>query len=134
MSASELPKVSLAVLPGRFAVCRLSANEPLPAWAVSGSWFSVTRTSEELSVVAEEHFIPHDVLAERGWRAIQVQGPLPFHLTGILAALAVPLANAGISLFAESTYDTDYVLLKQDRLREAIETLKAAGHTFLKED
>jgi hypothetical protein len=90
----------------------------------------VTRTPDELSVVADEAAVPAGVRAERGWRALQVAGPLDFNLTGILASLAYPLARAGISLFAVSTFDTDYVLIKEDKLHDALAALQAAGHTL----
>lgn len=125
------PKLDLRVLPEALAVCRLPAGAPVPAWALAGGWFAVTRTADELSVVCAEALAPADVQAERGWRLLQVQGPLDFGLTGVLAALAVPLGQAGVSLFAVSTYDTDYVLVKADRLAAALTALTAAGHRLI---
>jgi hypothetical protein len=122
------PILDLTPLPERLAVCRLPADAPLPAWAMTGPWSSITRTADELSIVCREREAPGDVIAERGWRALKVAGPLDFGLTGVLAALAGPLAEAGVSLFAVSTYDTDYVLVKADRLAEAVRALIAAGH------
>jgi hypothetical protein len=90
----------------------------------------VTRTPSELSIVCREDAVPAGILANRGWRAIAVDGKLDFALTGILASLASPLAAAGVSIFAISTYDTDYVLVKQDTLERAIATLVGAGHRF----
>jgi hypothetical protein len=94
----------------------------------------MTRTPDELSVVTDEAAVPADVRAEPGWRAIQVAEQLDFGLTGILASLAYPLARSGISLFAVSTFDTDYLLVKEDRLRDALTTLQAAGHTIIEGD
>ena len=127
MSAVEL---TLHVLPGEWAVCRLPAGAALPAWATAGVWFSVTHTAAELSVVCTEALVPADVTAERGWRAVQVAGPLDFSLTGVLAALANPLAAAGVSLFAVSTYDTDYILVKAAHWEAARRAWQAAGHRF----
>ena len=119
--------VNLTLLPATFAVCRLPTDSPVPAWA-SGSFVSITRTADELSVVCEESQAPADAQAERRWRMLRVNGTLDFALIGILAALTAPLADAGISVFAISTFDTDYLLVKQNKLQQAIAALVAAGH------
>lgn len=118
----------LTLVPVRLAVCRLAAGEPIPAWAVLGSFFSITRTADELSIVCPERLAPVDVQAERGWRALKVAGPLDFALTGILSGLSGALAKAGISLFAISTYDTDFVLVRAADLDGAITALEVAGY------
>ena len=117
----------LFVLVPRLAVCRLDPSTPLPYWAQGGSFLSVTRTSAELSVVCEDALVPEGTQAERGWRAFGVAGTLDFSLTGVLASLAVPLAEAGISVFAVSTFDTDYLLVREHSLSQALETLERAG-------
>ena len=88
----------------------------------------MTRTASELSIVCPDASVPAAVTAHRGWRAIAVDGTLDFALTGVLASLASPLASAGVSIFAVSTYDTDYVLVQQDALDRAVAALAAAGH------
>ncbi len=93
-----------------------------------GAFVSITRTPDELSVVCAEVSVPDEVKAGRGWRALRVAGSLDFALTGVLAALAVPLAEAGVSIFALSTYDTDYVLLREVDLPREVATLGVAGH------
>ena len=123
------PTLDLQVLPGTHAVCRLGPEEPIPAWALApGGFASFTRTREELSVLCEDRRVPEGIPAERGFRILKVRGPLDFVLTGVLASLADPLATAGISLFAVSTFDTDYVLVRAGKLAEAIAVLRAAGH------
>ncbi len=120
----ERTKLSLSILPKRLAVCRLEATAEIPAWAISGTGFySITRTEEELSIVCLEGHVPEGIPSEKNWCAIKVMGPLDFSLTGILASLANPLADAGISIFAISTYDTDYLLVKADKLEEALALL-----------
>jgi len=104
--------VKLSALAPTFAVCRLDAKALIPEWATRGIFFSVSRTDEELSIVCEEALVPDGIRCEKNWRALKVAGPLDFALTGILASIANPLAAAGISLFAVSTFDTDYVLVK----------------------
>ncbi len=122
------PTLHLTLLPEQLAVCRLPSSALIPAWAMIGSFFTLTRTDEELSIVCPAARVPEEVTCEPGWRALKVAGPLDFALTGVLAALATPLAQAGISLFALSTYDTDYLLVKEERLTQAISALQAAGH------
>ena len=130
MVGRRLPHVAvtLDVLPGRLAVCRLAPSASVAPWMGTGAVSSVTRTDAELSVVCDEAAVPAGVTAEAGWRALRVRGPLAFHLTGVLVALAAPLAEAGVPIFAVSTYDTDVVLVKEARLADAVAALRAAGH------
>ncbi len=114
----------LSVLSASLAVCRLGPDEALPDWLPWRSGFvSVSRTAEELSVVCPAEVVPGGVMAVRDWRAIKVEGPLDFAKTGVLAGLAVPLAEAGISIFAVSTYDTDYLLVREGDLAAAVAVL-----------
>ncbi len=120
--------LTLSLLPGEFAVCRLDARAAIPAWAVGHALFAIVRTSEETSVVCPSSAVPEGVVAERGWRCLKVHGPLVFEQVGVLASLAVPLARAGVSIFAISTYDTDYLLIKGHDLPTALAALRQAGH------
>lgn len=122
--------LSLSILPETYAIARLEPAAPVPDWALAGSLSSVTRTGGELSIVCREEGVPAGIASSRGWRALQVAGPLDFALTGILASLAAPLAAAGISIFALSTHDTDFVLVRDESLGRAVETLTEAGHRF----
>src|SRR5512136_2343443 len=116
--------LTLTVLPETLAICRLSADEAVPDWAMIGEFVSITHTADELSIVCAEENVPADVKADRGWRALKVAGPLDLALTGILAALTVPLAQAQINLFAISTFDTDYLLVKGYNLAGACDVLR----------
>lgn len=121
--------LTLSVLPERYAVCRFDPHEPIPAWATRSQFFTVTRTTDELSLTCPETDVPSDVTkCERGWRGFKLHGPFDFGLTGILASVLNPLAEAGIGIFALSTFDTDYVLVKEENLEKAIEALRAEGH------
>jgi hypothetical protein len=120
---------TLQLLAAHLAICRLAPSAAVPQWATGGGFLSITRTEEELSLVCAESAVPHDAKCERGWRAFKVEGPLDFALTGVLASIAAPLAAARVSIFAVSTFDTDYVLVKEDALDEAVRALTAAGHT-----
>jgi hypothetical protein len=120
----------LLLLPDDLLVARLPARAPVPAWALAAPFFSLTRTAHELSVVCSAEAAPADLPAERGWRCLQVAGPLDFSLVGILASLLAPLQAAGVSVFVISTYDTDYLMLKQEQLGRALAALRAAGHSI----
>ncbi len=122
------PSLTLDVLPERFAVVRLAADAAVPAWARGGYLVSVTRTADELSIVCPEAAVPADLPAQRGFRGLRVRGPLDFSAVGVLASLAGPLAAAGVSLFALSTYDTDYLLVRAADLERSLAALAAAGH------
>ena len=112
------------------AICRLGPRDAPPAWATGGSWWSMTRTADELSVVCAEASVPSEVAASRGWRLLRFEGPLPLDQTGILASVTAPLAAARVSLFAVATYDTDYVLVPAAQRHAAIAALEKAGHTI----
>ena len=120
--------LALSLLPDNYSICRLGPEADIPPWAQGGDFFSITRTKEELSLVCSQEVVPDDVQCEQGWRCIMVVGPLDFSLTGILASLTSSLAEAGISVFAISTFDTDYLLVKADNLKRAVLKLKEAGH------
>ena len=120
--------LSLSVLSGEYAVCRLDPHAAPPAWAFAGELWSVTRTPDELSVVCAAGQVPEGVQAARGWAALKLRGPFDFGLTGILASVLNPLRDAGVGIFALSTYDTDYVLVAQEQLDKAVAALRDAGH------
>ena len=121
--------VALHLAAGEFAVCRLPPTGPVPAWAGSAVFSSVTRTAGELSIMCPAGQVPPGTKAERGWRLFGFAGPFDFAAVGILASVTEPLARAGISLLAVGTFDTDYVLIKTARLDDAVRVLEAAGHT-----
>jgi hypothetical protein len=121
--------LELSLLPERFAISRLAADAPVPDWAMQSPFFSVTRTADELSIVTELSRVPAGVRAQRGWHALKVHGPFVLSEIGVLAALATPLAEAKISLFAVSTFDTDYLLVASETLPAAVAALERAGHT-----
>jgi hypothetical protein len=122
-------RLTLVVLPGTFAVCRLGVGDPPPAWAFAGPFAALTRTAEEISVVCPDDAVPEGTRCERGWRCLRVAGTLNLALLGVLASLLVPLAEAGVGVFAVSTFDTDYLLVRAADLGRAAEALRAAGHS-----
>ena len=126
----EMHALNLTILPDGYAICRLPPDDPLPPWLSQVSFFSVTRTREELSIVCPEANLPTGSQSQSGWRLLRFEGPFDFTLIGVLVSVTLPLAKAGISLLAISTYDTDYVLVQAGQLDAAIQVLTAAGHTI----
>ena len=121
-------QITMEWLPGRFAICRLDAQAATPGWAVGrGGFVSITRSERELSIVAAEALVPAEVKAERGWAAMRVVGQLDFSMVGVLATVTTALATAKISCFAISTYDTDYILVKQQEADDAAKALGAVA-------
>lgn len=127
--SSPRASLELEVLPDTLAICRLPADAAVPPWVAAADRFAtISRTKDELSITAVQSAIPAEVRCERDYRALRVRGPLPLYLIGVLASIAGPLADAGISIFAISTFDTDYVLVKGPDLDKAVATLTRAGH------
>lgn len=120
--------MELTLLRQELAVCRLDPDSELPEWARKGPFFSLTRTPDEWSVVCSQEIVPEGIRREGGWRAFRLQGPIDFSAVGILASLTAPLARSGISLFALSTFDTDYVLVKEVDVKKATLALREEGH------
>ena len=119
--------LSLAVLPDVLAICRVPSDTPFAEVPTEGRFWSATRTQDELSLVIPDDQVPKGWQAERGWRCFQVRGKLDFEATGVLSALSAPLAFAGISIFVVSTFDTDYVLVREQDLDSACEVLRENG-------
>lgn len=120
--------VVLHVHRAELAVCRLDPGRELPDWVTSAGWWSATGTPDELSVVVPVAHVPAGVAASGPWRRLEVLGPLEHDVVGVLAGLAAPLAGAGVSIFALSTYDTDHVLVGADRVERAVVALRSAGY------
>jgi hypothetical protein len=129
--SSPARSYTLEVLAGRFAVARLDPHAVVPDWAVRGALSSITRTPDELSCVCEDAAVPGDIRAERGFRALRIQTTLDFGLVGIVASLTEPLARARVPVFVVSTHDTDYFLVKEEKLAQAARVLRAEGHTLV---
>jgi len=126
----SLRRFQLSLLPETFAIVGLPAGADIPLWATQGSFSSITRTSDELSVMVEESRVPAGVSSQGGWRVIKVHGPFMLSEVGVLAALVGPLAAARVSVLTIATFDTDYLLVASDSLDAAISALERAGHSF----
>jgi hypothetical protein len=121
--------VQLYALDDLYAVVRLEPDADIPSWARSGHFWSVTRSDSELSVVCPQEQVPSDASAERGWCAFEVADPLDFSLTGVVASLVTPLADEDIPLFVVSTFETDYLLVREHDLHRSVAALTSAGHS-----
>jgi hypothetical protein len=124
-------QLTIIALDHTFAICRLGSDASIPPWASTGNFFTITRTTDELSIVCRQDAVPEGIQSERGWRCLRVAGTIPFSVVGVLASLTAPLAQAGISVFAVSTYDADYLLVKEESLAAAMDALGRWGHTIL---
>jgi uncharacterized protein len=118
----------LSVLQERLTVCRLEPQAEIPPWAAGAPFFCVTRTPDELSIICAEERVPAGIACERGWRAFKLEGPFDFGLVGVLASVAAPLAESDVGILAMATYDTDYVLVKEEQLDLATSALRERGH------
>ena len=122
-------RLSLLIPTWPLGICQMDPGKPIPPWALESPFFSITRSPDELSIICDCRSIPTGVKADIGWRAIQAEGPFDFSLIGIMLSVTTPLAEAGISILAISSFDTDYVLVKDTNLANAITALINAGHT-----
>lgn len=126
-------KLTLTLLSQSFTLHRLPKDAEIPAAALGSSFFTITRTSEELSIVAPKSIDVASESSEPGWACFKVEGPLDFDLVGILAGIASVLADASVPLFAISTFETDYILVKQEQTEAAVEALTSSGYQVAKE-
>lgn len=115
-------------LRGAYAIVRLAPDAPIPAWATSREFTSITRTTDEVSIVCPAGNIPEEVSFGPRWICLKLEGPFLFSQTGILLSFIQPLSGNGVPIFAVSTYDTDYVLIQEEHMGGVIELLRKAGH------
>ncbi len=117
--------LTMKVLKSNFSVVRLAQDEDIPKWALDSECYSITKTEDELSILCDSQCVPKNsqLVVEDNWKAFKVLGPLDFSLVGILSNISKVLADASISIFAISTYDTDYILVKENDLSGAVTAL-----------
>jgi len=129
----RMPKKQLTMkaMNETYGVCRLDHHQPVPDWAKDSGFYSITRTIEELSIVCSQANIPDHVKCEKDWKMLKVEGPLDFSLIGILSSISTVLAQRKISIFAISTFDTDYILLKSKDFDNAIQALTNEGYEII---
>jgi uncharacterized protein len=124
MSNSQSKKLPLSILPNSLAVCRFDKDTEIPSWVFKSSFYTISKTTDELSVICDQSLVPAEVKKQDNWRAFKVEGPLDFVQIGIISSLARPLAENKIPIFAVSTYDTDYLLVENKYFEQAKLVLK----------
>lgn len=112
---------------GVFSLCRLAPEDAIPSWALSSDFYTISKTNDELSVVCESQYVPAGIKQDGNWRLLKIAAVLDLSLTGITAKFSTALANAGVNLCVIATYETDYILVKQEKLQTAITALQDAG-------
>ncbi len=117
----------ITVLPSRFAMCQLKLDEQLPAWVYQSSFYSISRTADELSVVCEEQLVKDEIQKSTGWKLLKINAVLDLSLTGITAQFSTALAKAGVNLSVIATYNTDYILVEEVKLTTATKALRESG-------
>jgi hypothetical protein len=120
-------------LRGLYAIARLAGDASIPDWATKGDFTSITRTADELSIVCPADNLPPEIHSPERWICLKLEGPFPFSLTGVLLAFIEPLSTNGVPIFAISTYDTDYVLIPEDRMGGVVDLLRKAGHELIRD-
>lgn len=124
-------KLTLKLLKDKYSVLRLNKNDEIPKWIFNEEFFSITRTEDELSIVCLQDKVKEYIKCERNWRILKIEGPLDFSLIGILSKISTLMANNNISIFAISTYDTDYILIKEETINRAIEVLENSNYNII---
>ncbi|APC40849.1 ACT domain-containing protein [Clostridium estertheticum] len=126
--------LTMKLLNEKFSVCRLNKNEQIPEWVKNSSFYSISKTSDELSIVCSQDSIPSNIKCEKDWRILKVEGPLDFSLIGIISSISTILALKRISIFAVSTYDTDYILVKNKDIDNAILALSNERYEIINQE
>jgi uncharacterized protein len=122
-------QLTLSLLADQYVLCRLDPYAGVPAWGARGDFWSITRNNEEITVMCPVDAVPDRIECEKGWRTLQLEGPMSFSQTGILDSVVEPLSHAGVAILVFSAFDTNYVALKEEQLDKAMAALHAVGHT-----
>jgi len=128
MTTASQQRLKFRRLVETYAIVKLASDALIPAWATKGEFTSISRTADELSIVCPIEHIPADVHSPHRWTCLKLEGPFPFELTGVLLSFIKPLSSGGVSIFAISTFDTDYVLVQEQTSAQATTILIGAGH------
>ena len=120
--------LTLSLLPETLAICRLERDALIPSWAQASSFFSMTRTENELSIVCPQECVPEGTRCNTDWKCFRIEGPIEFSAVGVLASFVEPLAKANVSVFVICTFETDYLMVKKKDVGRAARGLSSAGH------
>jgi len=127
-------ELKFRLISGGFAICRLPASDPVPEWATKGIFNSITRTSDELSIVCPVENVPGQHKPEVPWMCLKIEGPFAFSQVGIRQAFIKPLVENGVPIFTISTFDTDYILVQETFSGVSLNALQNAGHEIVPRD
>lgn len=119
--------LTFITLPGAYAICRLEASANIPAWIAQSAFYNISKSADELSIICEQRYVPDDIRANRDWKLLRLEGVLDLALPGITARFSTPLAQSGVNLCVIATYDTDYIMIKSEKLLRAQTVLRQAG-------
>ena len=125
-------KLKLSLLKDKYGICSLPATAPIPDWALNEAMLSITRTKDELTIVCRHDLIPPQCMSDLNWRCFRIDGTFDLYQTGVISSISSTLAEAGISIYVISTYDTDYFLVQEDKLEQTISVLSNSGHSITK--
>ena len=125
-------QLQLSLLDKIYGICVFENDAPIPDWAAMTSFCSITRTQEELTIVCPQNIIPSDCEYDADWRCFRIDGSFDLNQIGVISSLAAPLAEAGISIFVVSSYDTDYILVKDQKVEQAVTVLSDNGHLIVR--
>ncbi len=120
-------QLTFIVIDGVFSLCSLAPQDTIPAWAVSSIFYTISKTKDELSIICESQYVPTGVKHDGNWSLLKIAAVLDLSLTGITAKFSTALADAGVNLCVIATYETDYILVKQQKLQTAVAALQNAG-------
>jgi len=123
-------QLKLSLLKDKYAICTLPNTAPIPDWALTETPVSITRTDKELTIVCAQDIIPLELQCDFNWRCFKIDGSFDLNQIGVISSISSPLADAGISIYVISTYDTDYFLVQNENLEQAISTLSDIGHNI----
>ena len=122
-----MQQLKFIILEGSYSLCRLQANDAIPSWVYDSSFYTVSKSADELSIVCESKFVPVEIKKNDGWKLLKIDAVLDLSLTGITAKFSKPLADAGINLCVIATFDTDYVMVQEEKLSIAAKALQDEG-------
>jgi hypothetical protein len=125
-------QLQLSLLKDKYGICTLPNTAPIPDWALTQSLASITRTEKELTIVCRLEILPSQYQSDLNWRCFKIDGSFDLNQIGVISSISSPLADAGISIYVISTYDTDYFLIQEQNLEKTISVLSNSGHYITK--
>ena len=125
-------QLQLSLLKDKYGICTLPNTAPIPDWALTQSLASITRTEKELTIVCRLEILPSQYQSDLKWRCFKIDGSFDLNQIGVISSISSPLADAGISIYVISTYDTDYFLIQEQNLEKTISVLSNSGHYIIK--